>query len=96
MNIHLTPQLETMVRERVASGHYASVSEVIREALRRMELQETQERAGKAVAYGELAAFMRGVAAQNRDQDPVEMERLIAEAVNEARGQASAPEPQPH
>lgn len=37
MNINLTPQLEEMVREKVASGLYASASEVVREALRLME-----------------------------------------------------------
>jgi antitoxin ParD1/3/4 len=37
MNINLTPQLEDMVRKKVASGLYSSASEVIREALRLME-----------------------------------------------------------
>ena len=37
LNINLTPQLEPMVREKVASGLYGSASEVIREALRLME-----------------------------------------------------------
>lgn len=37
MNINLTPQLEQMVREKVASGLYTSASEVVREALRLME-----------------------------------------------------------
>ena len=40
MNINLTPQLEAMVREKVASGLYGSASEVIREALRLMEEQD--------------------------------------------------------
>jgi len=34
MNVSLTPELEKLVAERVASGHYASASEVVREALR--------------------------------------------------------------
>jgi antitoxin ParD1/3/4 len=37
MNINLTPQLEAMVRQKVASGLYSSASEVVREALRLME-----------------------------------------------------------
>jgi antitoxin ParD1/3/4 len=37
MNINLTPQLESMVREKVSSGRYTSASEVVREALRLME-----------------------------------------------------------
>lgn len=34
MNISLTPALEKFVQDKVASGFYTSVSEVIREALR--------------------------------------------------------------
>jgi antitoxin ParD1/3/4 len=37
MNVSLTPELEKIVAERVASGRYASASEVIREALRLLE-----------------------------------------------------------
>lgn len=33
ININLTPQLEEMVRQKVISGAYTSVSEVVREAL---------------------------------------------------------------
>jgi len=34
MNISLTPALEKMVQEKLASGFYNSASEIIREALR--------------------------------------------------------------
>ena len=37
MNINLTPQLEDLVRQKVASGLYSSASEVVREALRLMD-----------------------------------------------------------
>jgi antitoxin ParD1/3/4 len=37
MNINLTPQLEELVRQKVASGLYTSASEVVREALRLMD-----------------------------------------------------------
>jgi len=46
MNVNLTPQLEDMVRQKVASGLYTSASEVVREALRLMEDQD-QVRAAK-------------------------------------------------
>jgi antitoxin ParD1/3/4 len=36
MNVNLTPQLEELVRSKVASGMYTSASEVVREALRIM------------------------------------------------------------
>lgn len=46
MNISLTPALEKFVQEKVATGLYNSVSEVIREALRLLVLKEniSQER----------------------------------------------------
>lgn len=37
MNVSLTPTLEALVQEKVASGRYNNASEVIREALRIME-----------------------------------------------------------
>lgn len=40
MNVSLTPELESWVDEKVRSGRYASASEVIREALRLLEVQE--------------------------------------------------------
>jgi antitoxin ParD1/3/4 len=40
MNVNLTPQLEEMVRHKVASGLYTSASEVVREALRLMDEQD--------------------------------------------------------
>ncbi|MBQ8475980.1 type II toxin-antitoxin system ParD family antitoxin [bacterium] len=46
MNISLTPTLEKFVQDKVASGLYNSVSEVIREALRLLAAKDTisQER----------------------------------------------------
>ena len=40
MNVNLTPQLEVMIKKKVASGLYNSASEVVREALRLMEEQD--------------------------------------------------------
>lgn len=40
MNVSLTPQLEELVQQKVASGRYHSASEVIREALRLLEEQD--------------------------------------------------------
>ena len=46
MNIYLTPALEKFVQEKVSTGLYNSVSEVIREAIRLLISKETisQER----------------------------------------------------
>lgn len=40
MNVSLTPQLEGLVKQKVASGRYGSASEVLREALRLLEDHE--------------------------------------------------------
>jgi antitoxin ParD1/3/4 len=37
MNVSLTPELEKMVSDKVASGFYNSASEVVREALRLLQ-----------------------------------------------------------
>ena len=41
INVNLTPQLEELVRSKVASGQYTSVSEVVCEPLRLLEEQAT-------------------------------------------------------
>lgn len=40
MNVSLTPELEKFVSGKVESGRYSSASEVIREALRLLEMQD--------------------------------------------------------
>lgn len=40
MNVHLTPELETLVQNKVKSGRYNSASEVVRDALRLFEQRE--------------------------------------------------------
>jgi len=37
VNVHLTPELETLVHNKVKTGRYNSASEVVREALRLFE-----------------------------------------------------------
>lgn len=40
MNVSLTPTLEDLIREKVESGLYNNASEVVREALRLMNMHE--------------------------------------------------------
>jgi antitoxin ParD1/3/4 len=49
-NISLTPDLDSVVERWIASGRYASRSEVIRAALRALEREE-EERTGKPAAF---------------------------------------------
>ncbi|MDQ3695886.1 MAG: type II toxin-antitoxin system ParD family antitoxin [Chloroflexota bacterium] len=53
MNVSLTPRLEAMIREKVASGRYNNSSEVVREALRLLEEQEKLHRLRAAIAIGQ-------------------------------------------
>ena len=46
INVNLTPELESLIRQKVSSGRYNSASEVVREALRLMEAED-QLRAAK-------------------------------------------------
>lgn len=79
MNVHLTPELEQLVQNKVQSGRYNSASEVVREALRLMEqkdelraiqIQELRNRMDRAL--GEAARgegtdgekFMQGMLAE--------------------------------
>ena len=50
MNVHLTPELEQFVKHKAGSGRYNSASEVVREALRLMELRELRNRIDKGLA----------------------------------------------
>lgn len=59
MNISLTPELESVVKAKIASGLYNNASEVIREALRKSLLQgqENQWLAREAaIGYAQLQA----------------------------------------
>ena len=58
MNVSLTPELETLVNEKVASGDYNSVSEVVRAALRLLKDQDELRRIPREEVRREV---MRGV-----------------------------------
>lgn len=55
MHINLSPEIETYIRSKVASGFYGNATEVIRDALRRMQSEEERAQALRAaVAKGEV------------------------------------------
>mgnify|MGYP000153267269 CR=1 FL=1 len=59
MNVSLTPELEKVVKSKVASGLYNNASEVIREALRLTLKQENENEWLKreaAIGYAQLEA----------------------------------------
>ncbi len=42
MHVNLSPEMEVFVREKVASGFYGNATEVIRDAIRRMQAEESR------------------------------------------------------
>ncbi len=77
MNISLTPRLEKLVKQKVASGMYNSASEVMREALRLLDESDhikaiRREELRKEVAIG-IEQLDRG------EGTPLDMEEIKAE-----------------
>jgi len=78
MNISLTPELETMIQEKVRSGLYQTASEVVREALRLFQEREQLyairlEELRKEIAKG-IEQLERGEVA------PLDIEAIKAKA----------------
>ena len=82
MNVHLTPELEMLVQNRVKTGRYNSASEVVREALRlyeerdrirKLQIQELRKRINKGWASLERGEgvdgeeFFRTLAREERE-----------------------------
>jgi antitoxin ParD1/3/4 len=53
MNVSLTPELEKLVQEKVASGLYQTASEVVREALRLLKERDDRQTAALREAIQE-------------------------------------------
>jgi antitoxin ParD1/3/4 len=78
MNVSLTPQLEMMIRERVESGRYNNASEVVRDALRLLEMNDRKEHLRSLVAVG-LEQAVRGELADLTPQLVDDIERRAKE-----------------
>lgn len=50
MNVSLSPEMYSLVQRRVQSGMYSNASEVVRDALRRLEEEQRQEEDWKRLA----------------------------------------------
>ncbi|HEX3302321.1 MAG TPA: type II toxin-antitoxin system ParD family antitoxin, partial [Thermomicrobiales bacterium] len=64
MNITLSPELETMIREKVEAGEYHDASEVISEALRVMAQNEKRTK----IRAMRDAALAQAIAEADRDE----------------------------
>lgn len=90
LNVSLTPELERFVQARVATGRYQTASEVVREGLRLLELQERE----RDEAFRALKAKLdRGAAQADRGEliDPADvLKRIDARRAARKSGKASA------
>jgi antitoxin ParD1/3/4 len=80
----LTPELEQFVQERVASGRYQTASEVVREGLRLLELQERDREA----AHEALKAKLKRGAAQAERGEVVDGEEFVEKLIRDARSRS--------
>lgn len=48
MHVNLSPEMETFIKGKVASGFYGNATEVIRDAIRRMQAEESRVQAWRA------------------------------------------------
>lgn len=69
MHVNLSPEMEGFIKNKVSSGFYGNATEVIRDAIRRMQAEETRAAAwqsairtgteeldrGEGVEYGQAA-----------------------------------------
>ncbi|MCB0220147.1 MAG: type II toxin-antitoxin system ParD family antitoxin [Chrysiogenetes bacterium] len=79
MNVSLTPELEALINEKVASGRYTSASEVIREALRLMEAREER-------ALALRSALLQGL--ESGEPQPFDAKKLRADIKRRAKSRS--------
>src|SRR5438105_1968467 len=85
MNVSLTPELESFVNQKVASGLYPTASDVIRDGLRL--LQEHEEQQWKLDELRQEVAI--GVAEADRGETaPLSAAEILAEVSQSRRGRA--------
>ena len=75
LNVSLTAELESFVETRLASGRYQTASEVVREGLRLLELQERDREA----AHAALKSKLKRAAAQAERGELVDGEEFITQ-----------------
>jgi antitoxin ParD1/3/4 len=73
LNVSLTAELEEFIEGRVASGRYQTASELVREALRLLELQERD----RDLAHAALKKKLKSAAAQAERGELVDGEAFI-------------------
>ena len=78
MNVSLTPQLESYVKQKVADGMYNSVSEVMREALRLLEERDQLRQVKLEALRKDIAEGLESV--EQGETKPLDMNAIKARA----------------
>lgn len=60
MHVNLSPEMEGFIKQKVASGFYGNATEVIRDAIRRMQAEESRIAAWQAAIQKGDAQLDRG------------------------------------
>ena len=81
MVIHVTPEIEADIRQRVESGEYADESELLREALRMLDARERRVQEIRASIEEGLAAVERGEGIELTPEVWEEIDREVDELV---------------
>jgi antitoxin ParD1/3/4 len=96
LNVSITPHFSSFIRRKVNSGRYSSASEVVREALRRLEQEELMkeqpmildpDNAREAVLQG-LASIERGDSIELKDD--AELRGFFDEIVSRGKRRLAA------
>lgn len=78
MHINLSPEMESFIKGKVAGGFYSNASEVIRDAIRRMQADEARMNAWQS-------AIQKGVQQLDRGEgiaySPAELENITQSAI---------------
>ena len=84
MHINLSAEMETFIKGKVASGYYGNATEVIRDAIRRMQAEEARLEAWKA-------ALKHGDTELDTGRSVVYVAATLDEITREAQSPASGP-----
>ena len=92
MNVSLTPELETLVNEKVKSGDYNSASEVVREALRLLKGQDQLKGLRREELRKEVMKGAEDVRAGRYTalESPADYDDLAAQITTEGRRKKAA------
>ena len=86
MNVSLSPQLEDFIKQKVSTGMYNSVSEVVREALRLLE-EKDQLQAIKLQAL--RAEIQEGLDSAEQGASPLDIKAIKQKARAKKQGKTA-------